>query len=231
MVSERRNFQRVYDLAERVLPGGVDLNEPTPDELGRFNVGRFLKAQGVASVSEIRWRRGSKESVQRVVGDLVDSGELVECTVEGFDGEPHYASVQALEQNSQRRRRRREVHLLSPFNNAVILRHRVKRLFDFDYTLECYHPEAKRRHGYFCLPILWGDRFIGRMDPKADRSTGTLIVKRMAFERGFKDFDRALPALGVKLRSFARFNGCREIRIDTVSPRKVLSAVRRATEG
>ena len=77
------------------------------------------------------------------------------------------------------------MHLLSPFNNLVIQRKRLKTLFNFDYTIECYVPEPKRKFGYFCLPILHNDSFVGRFDPKADRKNKTFYVKSLYFENNF----------------------------------------------
>ena len=83
------------------------------------------------------------------------------------DGEPH-------------------LHILSPFDNLIIDRRWLKTFFDgFDYTIECYLPAAKRTYGYFVLPILWGDRFVARLDSKADRKPKTFIIKRLLFEPGF----------------------------------------------
>ena len=84
--------------------------------------------------------------------------------------------------------------LLSPFDNLIIQRERTKRIFYFDYTLECYVPAPKRKHGYFVLPVLWGDKFVGRMDPKADRDKKTLIIKKLVFEDNFKEYDQFLAS-------------------------------------
>ena len=103
------------------------------------------------------------------------------------------------------------LHILSPFDSMVIWRDRIKSLFGFDYKLECYTPAAKRKYGYFCLPVLWGDRFIARLDAKADRKTKTLIVHKMIFEGDFKDHAEVMAPLADKLWSFAAFRRCSAI--------------------
>ena len=111
-------------------------------------------------------------------------------------------------------------------------RGRKQALFGFACKLECYTPAAKRRWGYFCLPILWGEEFIGRLDPKADRKKRTLIVKALLFEPGFTDLDALLEPLAAKLRDFAAFNGCDRIAVERVEPAKhkapIVAAVRNA---
>lgn len=159
MITERRNFHRIYDLTERVLPAGTDTSEPAPEETARFVVRRLLGSLGVASLHEIRWdlsesRRDSRQAVSGAIREMVDSGEVTPVEVEGAEGEGYYALTESLEAASKRRRT--QVHLLSPFDNLVIWRRRLKKLFGFDYTQEFYVSAPKRRYGYFCLPILWG---------------------------------------------------------------------------
>ena len=98
-----------------------------------------------------------------------------------------------------------------PFDNLVIQRKRLQQLFGFHYQIECYVPAAKRQYGYFCLPILWGERFVGRVDPKAHRSTGRLEVLSFSVDselRGNADF---WAAFSQALQTFATFNGCTSI--------------------
>ena len=102
----------------------------------------------------------------KALEDLVDAGEVVPVQVAGLNGETQYAMAEGIEAVSGRGKRT-SVHILSPFDSLVIRRKWLKALFGFDYKLECYLPAAKRRYGYFCLPILWGDRFVGRLDAKA----------------------------------------------------------------
>ena len=101
-----------------------------------------------------------------------------------------------------------QVRILSPFDNSLIQRERARGIFDFDFQIECYLPESKRQFGYFCLPLLYRDRFVGRIDCKAHRDRQRLEIRAVHVERrvdaGFAAaFDRALE-------SFTAFNGCDE---------------------
>lgn len=217
MVTERRNFQRIYDLTERVLPEGTDTTEPGKDENARFAIRRVLGGRGFASVDAMRYTAGVSEAME----ELVDSGEVVPVEIRGLGDEQHYALARNVEEASKRRQRR--VHILSPFDNLVIDRRRLRTLFGFDYRLECYLPAAKRQYGYFSLPVLWGKEFVGRLDSKADRKKRTFIVRNMVFEPGLKDYEGLLPALAEKLHAFATFNGCQRIVVEKVDPGKAKS--------
>jgi uncharacterized protein YcaQ len=227
MVSERRNFQRVYDLTERVLPPGVDTTIPTNEEVGRFVVRRVLRTKGFAASKEFRWERHRPQAVDGALRDLVSAGEVVLVRIQGIKEEA-YAFTDDVEAVTRRSRRKKRVHILSPFDNAVIDRRRLANLFDFDYKLECYFPAAKRQYGYFCLPILWGSQFVGRIDAKADRKKKELILKTLMFEDYFSGLDGVAVPLAGKLRAFARFNGCERITIETCMPFRSAGAIEAA---
>lgn len=216
MVSERRNFRRLYDLAERVLPGHVDTSPPSRDELARFTVRRELASQGLSKLKG--WWVHDREAAWEALDELVDSGEVTTVLVEGAADGRYYALTESLDAALRSHRMPRQLHILSPFDNMVIRRNRVKDLFGFECKLECYFPAAKRRYGYFCLPILWKDRFIGRLDPKADRKSRTLIVRKLLFEPGFGDYDEVLPHLADRIGRFAAFNGCDRTVIKQTQP-------------
>ena len=220
MITARRNFHRLYDLTERVLPGHVDTTEPDDGALGRFMVRRALSAHGIATGKQIalHLRPGGRDLVNRVIGELTDSRELVPATVDGEEG---WFVFNGDLESLQGRVPSKMVRFLSPFDNLIIDRDRIKRLFGFDYALECYVPAAKRKHGYFVHPILWDGSLIGRMDPKADRKTRRLLVRSMSFEDGFMEFDRLLPHLSCALRDFAEFNGCDTVVLEKIVPRKL----------
>jgi uncharacterized protein YcaQ len=119
------------------------------------------------------------------------------------------------------------VHLLSPFDNFIIQRDRIKQLFGFDYALECYVTPKKRNFGYFAVPILWGEQFIGKLDPKADRKNRTLLIQNLEFEKEFTDFDRFLPQFAKKLNDFAKFNQCEKVSLNKVSPGKLKKEIKK----
>jgi uncharacterized protein YcaQ len=229
MVTERRNFQRIYDLTERVLPAGVDTRMPSHEEATRFRIGKLLRSMGLVSRGRMHWSVRNDDPASRdALQALVDEGEAVRVSVPGFSDEELFAHAPGLEAVRGRRANRKRVRLLSPFDNLTISRHWLGRLFDFDYKLECYTPAAKRRWGYFCLPVLWGDRFVARIDPKAARKTGVLKVRGTTFEPELKAADALLPPLARELWRLAAFNECGEVAVEDVAPRKLRIPLARA---
>jgi len=233
MIFERKNFQKVYDLTERVLPPRTDTTSPTEEELGRFHVCRALGGLGVAQEREIRdaFHIANQSLIAKTLEEMQQSREVVPLAVEGLDS-TYYALAETLEQQDVLRSN--TAHILSPFDNLTIQRDRMARLFGFKYAIECYLPEAKRKYGYFVLPILWRDELIGRLDSKADRKTNNFIVKKLWFEPGFQAFDEALPAFADTLARFARFNGCNTVELDAIKPtdhkRRLKTLVRHSLE-
>ena len=225
MVSHRVNFQRFYDLAERVRPSDVDMTCPDAAEAARFAARQALNSHGLL-MSRHSWFHGLKSFI-KALSELVELGEAVAVSVEGRGRETFFALRQLLEA-PRSRARKNALHILSPFDSMVIWRKPLMSLFGFDYKLECYVPGPKRRWGYFCLPMLWGNQFVGRMDAVADRQAKKLIVRSLQFEPCVSDVEDLLTPLIDKLRAFATFNGCDEIAIKEVLPRKMAAKVRRA---
>ena len=220
MVSRRDGFERVYDLTERVLPEGMDTREPEQEELGRFLVRRALSACGTATLKEITdyIHAADGKIIRSALAEMTTVGEVVEVTVEGGGGD--YALAETLEAilpvSAQG-----PLRLLSPFDNLIIQRGRVKRLFGFDYTLECYVPASKRRHGYFVMPMLYGGRLIGRLDPKADRREKRLMIRSLSFEPSVEVTVDVLDALAAELSDFAAFNGCLTVDLEQPVPARI----------
>jgi uncharacterized protein len=216
MVTERRNFQRVYDLTERVLPPDIDTTPPDPLELGAFQVRRALGAGGIVSENDIinnlflKNRPGVKQALQT----LTEAGEIVPVQLPELGKARCYAFPADLETIPTSLPD--QVRILSPFDNLVVNRERILERFGFDYSLECFLPEAKRVYGYFSLPVLRGDRFIARIDAKAERREGVLALRSVWFERNSDKTDFA-PLTGA-LANFATFNRCRGVRVDRVEP-------------
>lgn len=229
MVTERRNFQRIYDLTERVLPPDVDTTRPTPNELARFEARRTLGNQGFAAEGQVRWGRWGKEAVpDGIVNELVDAGEVTPFQIEGLEDQSFYALTSALEAVTEAPAEPQAVHILSPFDNLVINRGWLERYFDFAYTLEAYTPAAKRKYGYFSLPILWGEQIVGRMDAKADRKPQTLIIRNLVFEPDVDDDQALFVSLAAKLWAFAAFNGCERFTVEQVTPALYKAPLERA---
>ncbi len=211
MITGRRHFQRIYDLTERVLPPEVDATVPSAREVARYVVRRTLAAQGVVSEKDAAWWLKDRKSVSTVLREMCEAGHALEVRLAGGGDAPYFVPATALRPDLERSPEAATVRLLSPFDNLVTDRARALTFFDFDYRIECYTPEAKRKYGYFSLPILWGDRLVGRLDPKADRKAGRFIVKSLALEPGFSQDAELGAGLGRALRAFAEFHGCPEI--------------------
>ena len=231
MISERKNFQKFYDLRERVLPNGIDTAFPSTDDLSRYFVRKAISSLGIASEKEILkfMQPGKatvsdlqivdKQNMKKAIDELSESGEIIPLFIEGDNKILNYSSPENLNVINKRKISSSTLHLLSPFDNLIIQRERTKRLFNFDYAIECYLPSTKRKYGYFVLPILLNDQFIGRLDPKADRLNKTFIINSLSFEEDFKDYEEILLPLSKKLSSFAGFNGCEKVVIKNCTPK------------
>ncbi|MGL5891297.1 MAG: winged helix-turn-helix domain-containing protein [Bacteroidia bacterium] len=208
MVSARQGFQKVYDLAERVLPEGINTAQPTEREYAQYLIRTALRAAGFASVQQISYLRSNVNvAVQKELEAQTEEGLLLRFKVEGSK-DVYYAPAESF---GKRIAPAKHIHLLSPFDNAVIQRNRTKLIFGYDYQVECYVPEPKRKFGYFCLPILWNGNFIGRLDPKADRASGVFYIRSLHIEHAPENPDAFFADLKRKLNEFAAFNGCSEV--------------------
>jgi hypothetical protein len=211
MVSRRQNFQRIYDLRERILPDWVDTRMPTEAESYRHYILRSLSAMGIGTLSDIQqhFMKSNKPLFAVHLQNLLEAGEILKVEVKG-DNEAMYLLPETLKCLELPQAKAR-LYLLSPFDNLVIQRPRLKRLFGFDYTLECYVPPAKRVYGYWSLPMLYKDSFVGRLDCKADRKAKRLIVNTLHWEKGFKPNNAVQKALEHSLKAFAGFCGCESV--------------------
>ena len=205
MITERRGFQKVYDLPERILPSDIPTGVPTGAEMARHLIERALRTHGLVTIGEICYlRRGVKEDVKKELRNMEEAGEIIPVQIVKKDNQ-YYTRPGLL---SSTPRIRKQLRILSPFDPVIIQRQRLRTLFDFDYQIECYVPQEKRRYGYFCLPLLFGRDFIGRVDMKADRKTKTLQIKKWYLEK-----TAIIPKLSREMwfrafQDFAVFNDC-----------------------
>ena len=231
MVAGRDGFQKTYDLRERVLPTGVDTHVPSQRELADHLLATMLRAHGFIAPKAVTHLRRGKEiraALSDTIGDRLASGTLVAIREPG--GALAYAAPELLDSRAAPARAR--AVLLSPFDNAVIHRDRVQSVFGFDYQIECYVKEANRRFGYFCLPIVYRDRLVGRADCKAHRNAGRFELKHLHIEADDETLDAGfLPALSQAAARFAAFNDCPELTLRRTSPRRWHKPARRALAG
>ena len=235
MVSERNKFQKKYDLTERVLPDGIDLTFPDTNEMARFVILGALNSMGLANEKEIMkfmQPSASRDSdlmlverkyIKQCLSEIEEAKEIKKVGIDGIDG--HYY-MQSENKSFKIQNELPTLRFLSPFDNLIIQRERTKQLFDFDYSLECYVPEPKRKFGYFVFAILFGDKLVGRFDPKADRKNKTLVLKNLYFEPGFICDDLFISVFVRHLVQFAAFHNCEIMNIEKCDDKKVLGKIR-----
>jgi uncharacterized protein YcaQ len=208
--ANRRGFERLYDLPERVFPPGI-LALPTPPlaEACRALIELSARALGVATESDLRDYYRLKPALARpAIAALVEQGVLQPVDVEGW-GKPAYLHRDAKAARIDPER----AALLSPFDNLVWARERTERLFGMKFRLEIYTPQHKRVHGYYVLPFLLGDKLAARVDLKADRAGSALLVQAAHLEPGASSAPVA-AALSHELDRMARWLELSSVRMN-----------------
>lgn len=224
--SRRRNFERLYDLPERVLPEAVrNAAVPTREHSQRELMMIGARAMGVATARDLRdyFRLPAKEAATRLT-ELVEEGKLVPVSVEGWKQQGylhHEAKVPRATKVAD------VAALLSPFDSLIWERQRTERLFDFHFRLEIYTPMHKRLHGYYVLPLLLGDRIVGRVDLKSERQSGQLQVKGGSVEAGVVP-TRVVEPLAKQLSELAAWLGLENYSV-TSRKGELMRALRKLT--
>ena len=215
MVPKRVNFHKVYDLTERVIPSDIDVSVPSEVEYARYLIVRYLEANGVGLAAEMSYLlKNIKPQLIDVLKEMLEQGELMKVAI----GQQHYYILPHSLELLKRPLSRSKLKILSPFDNLLIQRKRMSALFNFDYLIECYVPEAKRQYGYFSLPILWQGELVARMDCKVDRKQGCLHINNLAIEDELQQWDDFIGALGQELTHFMAFNHCHSCNVHKTSP-------------
>jgi uncharacterized protein YcaQ len=220
----RKDFHKVYDLPRNLIPEDSDTTMPTPEAYARYVIRRCLKSLGIAYAKEIAWRaRWVKNNlVKKELEKLVEEGEVCKVAVEGITTAPLYMLPSY---KNKKIELAGDAYVLSPFDVLNVFRHRLKDFFDFDYQIECFVPQAKRKYGYFSLPILVGDTFVARMDSKADRKQKVLTVHNLHFEP-LKLSKPMLVKITDAIKTFAKFNQCQDIIIKKSNHKQYLKAIK-----
>ncbi|MHA2022356.1 MAG: winged helix-turn-helix domain-containing protein [Candidatus Thorarchaeota archaeon] len=238
MVAYRKGFQKYYDLTERVLPAHIDSEPISDEEAADFVVDTTLGSLGIGCYDDIRtyhnklpsqkiWK-GRKDQIESYLEQRVKDGHLVEVSIEGL--EDRYFSlaknVDSLNASSMLDLDDSSVKLLTPFDNILRERAFPKRIWDFDYKIECYVPAPDRIYGYFVLPILDKNELAGRLDAKVHRKEGLFEIKALYLETKDLQSSEGLERLKRGLEEFAKFHNCESIAIAKVHPRKLTKIVR-----
>lgn len=205
-VRERNGMEKIYDLTERCLPNGLDLSMPTLSEYATYLFNTTLRAHGVFTwkqLMHLKTGNSLRDAMRKVVDEHIEAG--IVRALGNAKAPTTYVDIKALEKAPTING---ALKVLSPFDNVVIHRDRLSSLFEFDYRLECYVAASKRVFGYFCLPILFGDKFVGRINCKAHRAERRFEVLSLHLEDGPLNRGRFFPALRDELQAFADFNKC-----------------------
>ncbi len=217
MITRRKDFQKVYDLAANLAPRNEEQSMPTDEEFCRHVIRRALGTLGIAYSKEIFWTaRYVKSNLKVMLEQMVATGEVRQVKVEGLERAQLYALPETLQKPVKLND---DIFILSPFDILNVFRHRLRDFFQFDYQVECFVPEAKRKYGYFVLPILEGDRFIARMDSKADRKNGVLLILNLHFEHT-KFSKGSAEKFASELKRYMKFNDCQSIELVKTNDRK-----------
>jgi uncharacterized protein YcaQ len=236
MVARRENFQRVYDLSERVLASLEPPFDPasTADSAAGMRRRFILDSVRALGVTQAAWIadyfRLKPRVSERELAPLLASGELLAVAVRGWASPAyvHRAHASLLDKAQRGRLRATHTALLSPFDPLVWDRVRLRAMFDFEYTIECYTPASRRRYGYFALPILHRGRLVGRLDAKAHRAAGEFEIKALFLEPGVDDSPRLVQALAETVADTARWHGTPVIRLLRTEPASLAKALRAA---
>lgn len=224
MIADRVKFQRVYNLTARVLPKWVDVREPSVEERDRFWVERGAKSLGVCSArqaGDYTWMKVTRS--RPPVQALIKNGILIPIKGKLADGQTtdllvHRDNLSLLEQAADGALKAERTTFLSPFDNLFWASRRDEMLWGFRKSLEAYLPSSKRVYGYFCLPILHKDRLVGRLDPKLERKTGTLILRGLFLEPGVKLGERLIKDVANAMSDFMAFHEAKELVIERSEP-------------
>lgn len=224
MATRTREFLKLYDLPENLVPGDIDTSMPTPEEFARHIIRRTLKSLGIAYAKEMAWRaRFVKNNlVKKELEKMVAEGVVYTVAIEGLKSQPLYLWPGY---KNKKITLSDDAYILSPFDALNVFRHRLRDFFDFDYQVECFVPAPKRKYGYFSLPVLVGDTFVARMDSKADRKQKQLIVHNLHFEK-VKLSKSMIVKITDALEAFAAFNKCEKIVFKKTNNKQYLKAVK-----
>jgi uncharacterized protein YcaQ len=240
MVPYRKGFQKFYDLTERVLPSGISSEPVSDEEAAEFVIRTTLASLGLASQEDVRTYMGRMPSrtlwnnkasaVENSLEEFVQTDEIVEVSISGL--KDRYFSLKKnigkLRKSSVGTSEDVPVKFLSPFDNIMRERHYPKKIWDFEYTIECYTPAEKRKYGYFALPLLDGVDMAGRVDAKMHRKEKVMELKALYLESDFWKSSDGIERLVAGFKEFSKFHNAERIELGRVNPRIAKAIVKNA---
>ena len=220
MVTRRDGFQRIYDLTKRVLPSRVDTSEPTAEERNSFFATRTLGSLGATKPTDVKYYYHSwcvkfklaTKDVQALLDSLAEEGVAEKLSIDGLMT-PYYCLAEDATrlEGLEKEWRYDGVRLINYFDSMLWHADRLNSFFGFERALEVYLKPEQRKYGYYSVPILYRDRLVGRLDPKADRKEKKLIIRGLWYEEGFKPDEEYEDAFRKTIDDFAKYNGGDEI--------------------
>ena len=230
IIHHKNGSRKYYDLADKYLPAQLlDSPDPLPDDFAhkKWRVLRRIGAVGLLwnrpSDAWLNiWDMKSPERIQ-IFKELLSEGKILAVQVEGISAELYYRAEDhpLLETVLENRDYKPRCEFLAPLDCFLWDRKLIKALFDFEYSWEIYTPAPKRKYGFYVLPILYGDRFAGRIEAVCQSKTNVLLVKNIWYEDGVRQTKKLLSEIDKTLKRFARFNQCGSIQFETPERRKL----------
>jgi uncharacterized protein YcaQ len=228
MVHHLEGNRRYYDLAERIVGPTADAETPSREEYERFMIEKYVRANGLVDTRDWRFGWLPLKVFQRnmLIKESVENHRLVPVKIEGvkhvyYLPEEYLPLLEGSDEPLEK-----EVYFIAPLDNLVWNRRMILEIFDFNYAWEVYKVPEKRVFGYYVMPILYGGRFIGRLDPKLDRQNKKMIINSLLLEK--KDLDRSLTSeLAAALRRFLEFHDVSNVSIGKTQPPELKNAIMR----
>ena len=230
IIHHKNGSRKYYDLADKYLPAQLlDSPDPLPDDFAhkKWRVLRRIGAVGLLwnrpSDAWLNiWDMKSLERIQ-IFKELLSEGKILAVQVEGIPAELYYRAEDhpLLETVLENRDYKPRCEFLAPLDCFLWDRKLIKALFDFEYSWEIYTPAPKRKYGFYVLPILYGDRFAGRIEAVCQLKTNVLLVKNIWYEDGVRQTKKLLSEIDKTLKRFARFNQCGSIQFETPERREL----------
>jgi len=227
MIHHVEKDRRYYDLTERILPRGLKVEIPDQDEYERFMIEKYIKAYGLVDVRDWAFGWLSLKSTERkeIARQMEKDGEICPVEVEGVkDLYYTFETYSNALGPSNESLVEEKVYFIAPLDNLIWNRRMISEIFDFDYSWEIYKIPERRQYGYYVLPILYDAGFVGRIDPKLDRTNRTMIINSLLLEKGcFKK--QFVSELAAALRRFLSFHDVFQIKIMKIEPKKLKNAL------
>jgi len=226
MIHHTEGNRRYYDLTEHVLPPNLDAETSSREEYERFMIKKYMKAYGLIDTRDWRFGWLPLKAAQRktIVDEMVEDDELCPVRIEGVKHLYYVLDEQLSFFENSDTSISKTVHFVAPLDNLLWNRRMISEIFDFNYAWEVYKVPEERIYGYFTMPVLYGTRFIGRLDPKLDRQNKKMIINSLILDEKSVD-KRIIAELGEALERFLKFHGVSRIVIEKTQPKELKKAL------